>query len=137
MSDIKHVTLRWSGEDLVFEGSGASGGSITIDGDSGQGPSPMDTLLLALAGCMTVDIRTILEKSRVPLDGLEVSVGGERAAEPPRRYTRIEMVFRLSGPGPEDAAKVERAVALSRETYCSVMHTLRQDVEIDIRVEQA
>ena len=137
MSDLKHVTLRWSGEDLVFEGSGASGGSITIDGNGGQGPSPMDTLLLALAGCMTVDIRTILEKSRVPLDGLEVSVAGERVAETPRRFTRIEMVFRLSGPGPEDAAKVDRAVALSRETYCSVMHTLRQDVEIDIRVEPA
>ena len=137
MSDLKHVTLRWSGEDLVFEGSGASGGSITIDGNGGQGPSPMDTLLLALAGCMTVDIRTILEKSRVPLDGLEVSVAGERVAEPPRRFTRIEMVFRLSGPGPEDAAKVDRAVALSRETYCSVMHTLRQDVEIYIRVEPA
>ncbi len=137
MSDLKHVTLRWSGEDLVFEGSGASGGPITIDGNSGQGPSPMDTLLLALAGCMTADIRTILEKSRVPLEGLEVSVTGERVAEPPRRFTRIEMVFRLSGPGPEDAAKVDRAVALSRETYCSVMHTLRQDVEVDIRVEPA
>lgn len=137
MSDLEQVTLRWSGEDLVFEGSGAFGGSVTIDGNGGQGPSPMDALLLALAGCMTADIRSILEKSRVPLDGLEVSVGGERAVEPPRRYTRIEMVFRLSGPGPEDAAKVERAVALSRETYCSVMHTLRQDVEIDIRVEQA
>ncbi len=97
----------------------------------------MDTLLLALAGCMTADIRLILEKSRVPLDGLEVWVAGERAAEPPRRYTNIEMVFRLSGPGPEDTAKVERAVALSRETYCSVIHTLRQDVEIDIRVEPA
>ena len=43
MSDLKHVTLRWTGEDLVFEGSGASGGSITIDGNSGRGPSPMDT----------------------------------------------------------------------------------------------
>ena len=137
MSDSKQVTLRWSGEDLVFEGTGASGGPITIDGNSGEGPSPMDTLLLALAGCMTADIRLILEKSRVPLDGLEVMVEGERAAEPPRRYTRIGMVFRLSGPGPEDGPKVERAVALSRETYCSVMHTLRQDVDIDIRVEQA
>ncbi len=73
----------------------------------------------------------------MPLDGLEVTVVGERADDPPRRYTGIEMVFRLFGPGPEDAAKVERAVALSRDTYCSVMHTLRQDVEIDIRVEQA
>jgi putative redox protein len=97
----------------------------------------MDTLLLALAGCMMADIQSILEKSRVPLDRLEATVVGERADEFPRRYTGIEMVFRLSGPGTEDAAKVERAVALSRDTYCSVMHTLRQDVEIDIRVEQA
>ena len=97
----------------------------------------MDTLLLALGGCMTADIRLILEKSKVPLNGLEVLMEGERAADPPRRYTRIEMVFHLSGPGPEDAAKVERAVALSRETYCSVLHTLGQDVDIDIRVERA
>lgn len=137
MSDSKQVTLRWSGEGLVFEGTGATGGPITVDGNSVEGPSPMDTLLLALAGCMTADIRLILEKSRVPLDGLEVMVEGERAVEPPRRYTSIGMTFRLSGPRPEDGSKVERAVALSRETYCSVMHTLRHDVDIDIRIELA
>ncbi len=137
MPDSKLVTLRWSGDGLVFEGITSSGLSTTIDGNSEQGPSPMDTLLLALAGCMVSDVRLILEKSRVPLDGLEVTVEGERADDPPRRYTRIEMVFRLSGPGPEDGPKVERAVALSRETYCSVLHTLRRDVDIDIRVEQA
>ncbi|RMH17977.1 MAG: OsmC family peroxiredoxin [Gemmatimonadetes bacterium] len=136
-SDRKQVTLRWKGEGLLFEGGPDGVPSVTIDGDSHLGPSPMDTLLLALAGCMAADVRVILEKGRVPLAGLAVRVSGARAASPPRRYTSIRLVFEVDGPAPEHASKVERALALSRETYCSVLHTLDPDLEVAIELAGA
>ena len=94
----------------------------------------MDTLLMAVAACMGIDIQEILRKSRVPMDELDFVVRGSRAADHPRRYTRIEMEIAVSGPRPEDAARVERAVELSRDKYCSVLHSLRADIRITTRV---
>lgn len=95
----------------------------------------MDTLLLAVAGCMAVDVQVILERSRVPLTGLRVDVEGERAPTHPKRYTRIHMVYHLDGPREEHQGKVERAVELSREKFCSVLHSLRPEIEIDIDID--
>jgi putative redox protein len=96
----------------------------------------MEALLAALAGCMAVDIQAILEKSRVPLEGLQVFVEGERAPDPPQRYTSIRMRFRLEGPSEADEGKVLRAIHLSEEKYCSVHHTLRPDLEIETVYER-
>jgi putative redox protein len=134
---LKRVTARWTGEGTAFRGGPPNGLEITIDGDTKVGPSPMDTLLLGLTACMGADIVSILQKSRVPLESLEVSGRGDRAQEHPRRYLRIEIVFRARGPGPEDQAKMDRALALSRDTYCSFTHSLRTDIEIDARIERA
>lgn len=95
----------------------------------------MDTLLLALAGCMAVDVQVILERSRVPFGALTVDVEGERAPEHPKRYTRIRLIYRVEGPREEHRAKLERAVDLSREKFCSVLHSLRPDIEIDIEIQ--
>lgn len=89
---------------------------------------------MSIGGCMAVDIQMILEKGRVPLESLEVALEGERAPEPPRRYTRIVMDVHTRGPGPEHREKVERAVALSKDKYCSVFHTLRPDLETEFRI---
>lgn len=145
---LKRVRLRWTGDGMVFRGgplspseNGGPGVSIAppetvVDGDSVAGPSPMDHLLLGLAGCMAVDVRMILEKSRVPLEAMEIEVEGERAPDPPRRYVRVRLVYRLQGPGPEDEAKVQRAVDLSRDKYCSVLHSLRPDLDLSIEVHR-
>jgi putative redox protein len=95
----------------------------------------MEALLLSLGGCMAIDIRAILEKGRVPLEELVVDVEGERATEPPQRFVRIHMDVRAVGPGEADRAKVERAVQLSRDKYCSVFHTLRPDMDVEIRIQ--
>ncbi len=134
-SSTKTVTLRWTGRGLIFQGGGDEGGEITIDGDTVVGPSPMDALLLALAGCMGADVCSILESSRVPLTGLEIAITGTRPADPPRRFIKIELAYRLSGPQDEHSAKVQRAVDLSRDKYCSVLHTLDPDLDLEIRVE--
>ncbi|TVR55062.1 MAG: OsmC family peroxiredoxin [Gemmatimonadales bacterium] len=132
----REVALRWTGEGFILEGTTSSGAPVLLDGNSVRGPSPMEGLLSALAGCMAVDIQAILEKSRVPLEELEVRVVGERAPEPPKRFTRIRMVFGLKGPSEADEGKVLRAIQLSEEKYCSVHHTLRSDMEIQTVYEK-
>lgn len=134
---VKRVTLRWDGEGLAFRGSAPNGVEIPIDGDSATGPSPMDTLLLGLSACMGADIVHILNKGRVPLTGLEARVRGDRSETNPRKYLRIELVFRVRGPSAADQPRLDRALALSRDTYCSFVHSLRSDIELDFRIERA
>jgi putative redox protein len=131
---FKSVALRWSGAGKRFEGGPAGVPVSIVDGDSAAGPSPMDHLLLAAAGCMAIDVLDILAKSRVPVEGMSVAVDGTRADKPPRRFTAITMSFHLRGPVSADRPKVERAVHLSRETYCSVVHSLRPDLDLLIEV---
>lgn len=126
-----NVTLRWAGEALRFEGGGA-GSWVSIDGNAEAGPSPMQAVLLGFAGCMAADVIEILGKMRVPLAGLSVKVEGERAPEPPRRFTAIRLVYEVEGVPPEGEDKLARAIELSKEKYCSVLHSLRPDIVFEI-----
>ncbi|TVP48964.1 MAG: OsmC family peroxiredoxin [Gemmatimonadales bacterium] len=134
------AALRWTGQGLQFDGTTGSAGPervVRIDGDSASGPAPMELLLLSLGGCMAIDIRVILEKSRVELTSLELDIEGERRGSDPKSYESVKMHFRLAGPGEQDRAKVTRAVRLSEEKYCSVYHSLRPDLEIRSSFELA
>jgi putative redox protein len=102
--------------------------STVIDGDSTAGPSPVQLLVLGLAGCMAADVVDIVRKGRHPLKGLSARIVAERAQEPPTRVVRAQLHFQLRGEVP--AAAVERAIALSRDRYCSVWHSLRQDIDL-------
>jgi putative redox protein len=96
----------------------------------------MDALLYAVAGCMALDVQHILEASRVPMTALEVEVEGERAPDPPKFFTKLRLIYRVEGPQDEHQAKLERAVALSKEKFCSVLHTLRPDIEYLIEIHR-
>lgn len=135
MADVA-VALRWTGEGLRFDGGAEGRPWIRVDGSKETGPSPMQLLLLALAGCMGADIVDILGKMRVPLEALELRLEGDRAPEPPRRYLRIRILCETRGVSEEDEPKLRRAVALSEEKYCSVLHTLRPDCEIATEVRR-
>ena len=100
--------------------------AIVIDSDGDTGPSPMDLMASAVTGCMAVDVVSILQKGRHPLTALRASFSGERAAQPPRRFTAISIHFHLSGDVPDEA--VRRAIDLSREKYCSAWNSMRQDI---------
>ncbi|HUF76197.1 MAG TPA: OsmC family protein [Longimicrobiales bacterium] len=131
--NIRQVRLRWAGEGQVFRGGPDGGPEITIDGNAEKGPSNTHTLLMALAGCMAMDVKTILEKSRVPVEAIEVEAVGVRAESPPRRFLSITLTYDVRGPGKDDEKKVQRALDLSRDKYCSVLHSLNPGIQIDIR----
>lgn len=135
MGMVREVRLSWLGSGRSYEGrSGVGDPATIIDGDGARGPSPMDTVLLGVAACMGIDIQEILRKSRVPLEELDFIVRGSRAADHPRRYTRIDLDIALSGPRPGDEARVGRAVELSRDKYCSALNSLRTDIRVTTRI---
>jgi putative redox protein len=134
--NVRQVRLRWSGEGLAFEGGPEGGVQIGVDSDGASGQTPMQLLLMSLAGCMGVDVLMILQKSRVPVETLEVEVTGVRAETPPKRYVSVELVYRITGPSQDDQAKLDRAIELSRDRYCSVLHTLDSALDVQIRVQR-
>lgn len=134
MADV-NVALAWTGVGLQFSGGRVDGPQVLIDSAGRAGPSPVDALVLALAGCMAVDVLDITQKSRVPITGLSVTVEGARRAEPPRRITALRQTFRTTGVAAANEAKVTRAIELSREKYCSVLHSLREDIEMSFELE--
>ncbi len=121
------VDLEWqAGEGLRFRGRIEGGVSIVLDSAGEAGPSPVQALAAGLAGCMAIDIVHILEKGRVPVRAVRAALVAPRAPEDPKRIVAAELRFTVTGDVPPD--KVERAIALSREKYCSVWHSLRQDI---------
>lgn len=136
MPDVRNVKLSWSGERLRFNGHGTDPETpeIVLDGDNEAGPSPMLALLLAAAGCTGADVVVMLKKMRVDLRSLSIDVVGTRRDEHPKRYTDIKYVVRMEGDG-LDQSKAERAVALSLEKYCSVVHSLAPDISVGYEIE--
>ena len=128
MQETKRVVLTWQ-EGLLFSGGAPEGPSTTIDGENVTAPGPMLTLLLAAASCSGSDVVVILQKMRVKLRQLRIDVSGVRREQEPRRYIAIHLDYHLGGEG-LDRAKATRAVDLSLEKYCSVIHSLAPDIAI-------
>jgi putative redox protein len=118
------LSLAWDGE-LRFTGM-TDRVPLVIDGKSTAGPSPVEALALALTGCMAVDVADILQKGRHQLTRLVADIVAERAPEPPSRFTAVRLHFTVSTDAPAHA--IERAIELSHDKYCSVWHSLRQDI---------
>jgi putative redox protein len=128
------ASAEWK-QGMIFEGRTTSGHSITLDAtaEHAAGPSPMEAVLAALCGCTSVDVVSILQKKREPLTGLTVSATAEQAPAPPRIFTNIHLVYRISGKVARKAA--EDAVALSKTKYCSVSLMLEKAAKIDYSIE--
>ncbi|MFN8633263.1 MAG: OsmC family protein [Chloroflexota bacterium] len=124
---VTETSLRWAGG-TIFQAEGEGGAQLQMDvpaakGGGGVGFSPMQLLLQALAGCMSVTVVQILAKQRVTLDAYDIHVWGERAEEPPSPYTHIVVEHRLRGEGLAHA-NLMRIVQMVEEKYCSVAATL-------------
>ena len=131
------VQAQWT-SGMRFDGTNADGLRVVMDarpehGGTGGGPAPLETLLLALAGCTGMDVVSVLRKMRAPVDLLMVEVSGERAQEHPRVFTEIHVRYVAEGGGlrPEQVVK---AAALSQEKYCSVSAMLRKAVPVTFEV---
>lgn len=133
MSGKKHsVHLEQVGR-AAFEARAGAGGALIVDGSpdiggEGRGMRPMELLLSALASCCAMDVLHILRKQREPLEKLEIAVDGLRADAVPSPYTQIELAF--TAHGAVDPHKLERAVGLAVEKYCSVRATLLPSVDV-------
>ena len=131
--EVKRVSLQWQG-DLRFQGSEAGKPGTLVDGDNARAPGPMLTLLIAAASCTGADVVIILKKMRVELDRFEIEVAGTRREEEPRRYVAILITYRLLG-SDLDEAKARRAIDLSVEKYCSVLHSLAPDIRVSYELQ--
>ena len=119
--------VKWL-DNMSFVGESGSGHSVVMDGapefgGRNLGFRPMEMLLLGLGGCTAFDVVMILNKSRQKIDDCEVHIEAERSEDIPRVFTRIHIHFVVSGRG-LDAVKVEKAVNLSAEKYCSASEML-------------
>lgn len=128
------ASAKWKNGEL-YEGKSQSGHAILMDAaaEHKAGPSPMELVLTALCGCTSVDVVSILQKKREPLEGLTVSAEAEQAPAPPRTFTKIHLTYRIKGKVSRKAA--EDAVSLSKNRYCSVSKMLEKAATIDYSIE--
>jgi len=127
-------SVKWIGDEK-FVATSPSGHAMTIDSDraSNKAPGPMELVLLALGACTATDMVSILKKKRQKLESLEVICSGERAAEPPTIWTKLEILYRLRGQ--LDDTAVKHAIQLSEDKYCSVAAMLKKTAALSWRYE--
>ena len=135
MADITSATIahppidvQWVGGQ-AFEAGRPDGPRLRIDGDAQSAPSPFDALLAAIATCAAVDVVTILEKQRTPVQALKIRVAANRVESTPRRLASAILHFRIAAPG-TTIEKANRAVELSVTKYCSVRSSLIADASV-------
>ena len=131
---MQTASVKWIGEEK-FIATSPSGHAMTIDSDrsSNAAPGPMELVLMALGACTATDIVIVLKKKRQKLESLEVICSGERAAEPPNVWTKLEILYRLRGDLDETAVK--HAIQLSEDKYCSVAAMLKKTATVSWRYE--
>jgi putative redox protein len=130
IQQVNKATLTWD-KDLIFIGRTNRGYEVEFDAQQQWGCSPTETLLLSVAGCMGIDMVSFLKKMKCEIKAYKMDIVGERNPTPPQYYTSIEMIISVSGAG-LTAKKIERAISLPHEKYCSVYHSLRKDIKVKV-----
>ena len=142
--DLKESVEEWKSEidksnkgslelekDLIFNGRTQRGYEVEYDAGMQWGCSPTETLIMSLAGCLGIDVVFFLRKMKVEIKTFKVDYEGERNPTPPQYYKSIDMMITIAGSG-ITPKKIERAISLSQEKYCSVYHTLRSDLVVNV-----
>ena len=126
--------LNWV-EGMEFNSKGDSGHNIVIDAsEENKGPNPMELVLNGVAGCTAIDIVVILDRMRLELEDLNIKVEGKRAEEPPKKFTEINLDYKLKGKDLTEH-KVERAIKLSIDKYCSASNSLDAEINYTYTIE--
>ncbi len=122
--------IEWDKE-LIFVGRTQRGYEIDFDAKVEWGCMPTESLLLSLGGCLSIDMVSFLTKMRCEIKKFKVDLEGDRNPTPPQYYKEIRMTVHLWGNNITDK-KVQRAISLSQEKYCSVYHSLRKDLKVTV-----
>jgi putative redox protein len=123
------LRITWAGG-KKFDGGRPGHATARIDGTGETGPSPVQTLINALASCAAVDVVEIIEKRRTPIESLTIDAHAERADAIPARVTSVRLDFHISGAG-IDRQNAERAIHLAITKYCSVRNSLDPAMPIE------
>ena len=128
-----NLSVNWV-DGMLMVGKSHSGHSITMDGPieiggENLGVRPMEMLLLGVAGCTMIDVVTTLKKMRQDLSHCETKINAERANEHPKVFTDIHIHFIVKGKD-LDSKKVDKAITLSAEKYCSASIMLGKTANI-------
>lgn len=128
------IITRWIGN-LDFEGENTRNHKLTMSSSDGNlGSTPMELVLMGLGGCTGMDVVSILAKMRINFDRFETVVDGTRGDEHPRVFNHVSVIYRIWGDEiPED--KIKKAVDLTQEKYCSVLHMVNKTAKIDYHYE--
>ncbi len=128
--------LKWV-EGLQFAARAGNGPVVVTDSsDGGGGPTPMEMVLMGVAGCTAIDVVLILQKKRLDLKNFEIAIEGEQEEEYPKRFKRIRIEYLVSGKNITPKA-VEQAIALSEKKYCSAMASLNAEFTHVYRIQDA
>jgi len=138
---MKHIVdTVWKGQ-MKFEAD-LDGHKIMVDatpeaGGEDAGPRPKKLMLVALAGCSGMDVVSILQKMRVPIEDLTISIEADATEEHPKHYTAMKVLYRFKGKE-LDLQKLQKAVRLSQEQYCGVAAAYKKGMTLtwDIEVEE-
>jgi putative redox protein len=125
------ATVTWR-RDLVFVGETPQGYELEFDAEAQWGCKPTEALLMSLGGCMAIDIVSILKKMRMEILRFRIEIAGVRNPDPPQYFRDVDMVLAIAGKN-LDPQRIDRAVALSRDKYCSVYNSLRSDLTLNVR----
>jgi putative redox protein len=125
------VDLDWQGDNRLR--CRTAGVEILLDSPPTAGPNPVQALAAALAACMAMDVLLVIQRGRFELQALTAKLIAERAPSDPRRILKVDLRFVVRGRIPAD--RIERAIQLSRDKYCSVWHSMREDVELTTSFE--
>ena len=123
----------WTDKDR-FVGEASSGHAVVLDtGEVKTASTPIELVLIGLCGCTASDVVGVLRKKREPFTGLEVAAQAERAADHPKVFTQIKLVYRVRGEVSHKS--MEDAVRLTKEKYCSVSAMLEKTAKIEFEIE--
>lgn len=139
MSNERTASVFWSGNELLFRGRLGSGYEFDLSGNAGPAAgSPMEFLLAGVAGCIAMDVISILQKMRQKVHDFSVEIIGVRAEEHPKVYTEVDIIFVVQGES-IDEVKVAQAIELSQNIYCSasqMFHRSGTKIHTRYRIEE-
>jgi putative redox protein len=132
-----NVTVSWT-DGVQFVAESGTGHAVVLDGapeygGRNSGMRPMEMVLAGTAGCTAFDVVSILKKMRQDVADVKVTIAAERATEDPKVFTKLHFVYTISGSG-LDKSKVEQAVKLSKEKYCSATIMLAKTADVSYEI---